>query len=69
MNTFYTPKNGEASWWLGVYQLTVAGIRQNGLPSKNDGLLAIEVPDLMTQATQMRRKTRPIVQYKTALQG
>lgn len=49
-------KNGEAAWWLKVYQTAVTGIRTVGLPNASKGALAIKVPTLDVQAKTMRKK-------------
>lgn len=48
-------KHGEPSWWLSVYDTTVKGIRDVGLPSAKNNVLAIEVPTLAEQARKIRQ--------------
>lgn len=51
-------KYGEPGWWLSVYQVTVNGIRDIGLPSKTKGYLAVKVPSLLEQARLFRPDSR-----------
>lgn len=54
-SSFTTHKDGQTDWLVHLYEKSVNGIRQFGLPSEVDtGVLVIKTPTLADQARIMR---------------
>lgn len=56
-STFELHKDGQTDWLVRLYEKTVNGMRDIGLPSEiNDGVLSVRIPTLAEQARVMRRR-------------
>lgn len=54
-------QDGQTSWLVHLYEATVVGIRENGLPyeriEQNPLVLNVRIPTLYDQAIVMRKRT------------
>jgi hypothetical protein len=53
-DTYDIKVDGQTDWLVHLYETTINGIRENGLPSEVSYVLSVEVPTLAEQAKVMR---------------